>query len=112
MVLGRLWFLVRLVCFEELLGVCEGDGVRARRIPVDYASHSPQIEEIRGELLEVCVAIVPCSGEVPFFSTVWVVWLIWLSWVVSIGIGICGRLCGLRGRCGRCWGMGIARLWR
>ncbi len=55
---------------EELLGVCEGDGVRARRIPVDYASHSPQIEEIRGELLEACASIVPRSGEVPFFSTV------------------------------------------
>ncbi len=55
---------------EELLGVCEGDGVRARRIAVDYASHSPQIEEIRGELLEACASIVPRSGEVPFFSTV------------------------------------------
>ncbi len=55
---------------EEFLGVCEGDGVRARRIPVDYASHSSQIEEIRGELLEACASIVPRSGEVPFFSTV------------------------------------------
>ncbi len=55
---------------EELLAACEGDGVRARRIPVDYASHSPQIEEIRGELLEACASIVPRSGEVPFFSTV------------------------------------------
>ncbi len=55
---------------KEFLGVCEGDGVRARRIPVDYASHSSQIEEIRGELLEACASIVPRSGEVPFFSTV------------------------------------------
>ena len=32
---------------EEFLAECEADGVRARRIPVDYASHSSQIEEIR-----------------------------------------------------------------
>ncbi len=49
---------------------CEGDGVRAREIPVGYASHSSQIEEIRGELLEGCVGIVPRSGGVPFYSTV------------------------------------------
>ncbi len=35
-----------------------------------YASHSQQIEEIRKELLEACTGIAPCSGDVPFFSTV------------------------------------------
>jgi acyl transferase domain-containing protein/acyl carrier protein len=49
---------------------CEGDGVRAREIPVGYASHSAQIEEIRDELLDACVGIVPRSGGVPFYSTV------------------------------------------
>ncbi len=55
---------------EEFLAGCESDGVRARRIPVDYASHSAAIEEIRGDLLEACASIVPRAGEVPFFSTV------------------------------------------
>ena len=55
---------------EEFLAECEADGVRARRIPVDYASHSSQIEEIREELLEACASIAPRSGEVPFYSTV------------------------------------------
>jgi polyketide synthase 12 len=54
----------------ELLEMCSAEGVRAREIPVGYASHSPQIEEIREELLGACAGIVPRSGEVPFFSTV------------------------------------------
>ncbi len=55
---------------EEFLGWCEVGGVRARRIPVDYASHSSQIEEIRGDLLAACESISPRSGKVPFYSTV------------------------------------------
>ncbi len=55
---------------EEFLVECESDGVRASRVPVDYASHSSQIEEIRDDLLEACAPISPRSGEVPFYSTV------------------------------------------
>ena len=55
---------------EEFLRKCGDDGVRARAIPVDYAAHSTAVEEIREELLEGCAGITPCSGEVPFFSTV------------------------------------------
>jgi acyl transferase domain-containing protein/NADPH:quinone reductase-like Zn-dependent oxidoreductase/short-subunit dehydrogenase/acyl carrier protein len=54
----------------EFLRECEAWGVRAREIPVDYAAHSAQVEEIREELLEGCAGIVPRGGEVPFFSTV------------------------------------------
>ena len=49
---------------------CEGRGVRARAIEVDYAAHSAGVEEIRGELLEGCRGIEPVSGEVPFVSSV------------------------------------------
>ena len=55
---------------DGLLGELVEGGVRAREIPVGYASHSAQIEEIRGELLEGCAGIAPVSGDVPFFSTV------------------------------------------
>ena len=55
---------------DGFLAQCRADGVRAREIPVDYASHSAQIEEIRMELLDVCSGVTPRSGEVPFFSTV------------------------------------------
>ncbi len=53
-----------------LLAQCEADGVRAREIPVDYAAHSVHVEAIREELLEACSAIVPRSGEIPFYSAV------------------------------------------
>ena len=55
---------------EELLESCEADGVRARAISVDYASHSPQVETIREELFQTCSSIVPRSGDVQFYSTV------------------------------------------
>ncbi len=55
---------------EELLADCEANGVRARKIPVDYAAHSTHVEEIRQELLDACKTITPRPSEVPFFSTV------------------------------------------
>ncbi|MFH8371868.1 SDR family NAD(P)-dependent oxidoreductase, partial [Streptomyces sp. NPDC018031] len=55
---------------EELVAACEADGIRARRIPVDYASHSPQVESVREELLRVLDGITPVSSRVPFYSTV------------------------------------------
>ncbi|WP_417843401.1 type I polyketide synthase, partial [Streptomyces zhihengii] len=55
---------------DELLGVLESDGVRVRRIAVDYASHSSHVESIRDELLEVLAPVAPRSATVPFYSTV------------------------------------------
>ncbi|MEU0940450.1 SDR family NAD(P)-dependent oxidoreductase [Embleya sp. NPDC005971] len=55
---------------EELLAACEADGIRARRIDVDYASHSAQVETIREELLAALAGISPRTGELPFVSTV------------------------------------------
>ncbi|WP_157881188.1 acyltransferase domain-containing protein, partial [Streptomyces griseoruber] len=55
---------------EVLLASCEADGVRARRIPVDYASHSAHVERIRDELLELLEPVRPRSGRVPFYSAV------------------------------------------
>ncbi len=54
---------------EEVLAACEAEGVRARMIPVDYASHSVQVERIRERLLESLASIQPRSSELPFFST-------------------------------------------
>ncbi|WP_344341217.1 acyltransferase domain-containing protein, partial [Streptomyces rhizosphaericus] len=42
----------------------------AKRIPVDYASHSSQVEEVREGLAEALAPVRPRAGEVPFFSTV------------------------------------------
>ncbi|WP_371935045.1 SDR family NAD(P)-dependent oxidoreductase, partial [Mycobacterium sp. TY813] len=55
---------------EELMGRCEADGVRARRIEVDYASHSVQVDVIRERLIETLAGIEPRSSSIGFFSTV------------------------------------------
>ncbi len=55
---------------QELVARCERDGVRARLIPVDYASHSAHVEAIEAELREVLAPIRPRTGEIPFYSTV------------------------------------------
>ncbi|WP_425329659.1 type I polyketide synthase, partial [Streptomyces sporangiiformans] len=60
---------------DALLAACEADEVRARRIPVDYASHSAHVEAIHAELLDVLAGLEPRSAEVPFFSTVTADWL-------------------------------------
>ncbi|VVJ20833.1 Modular polyketide synthase [Amycolatopsis camponoti] len=58
------------VALEALVARCVADGVRARVIPVDYASHSAHVEAIEGELLDVLAAVEPRTGDVPFYSTV------------------------------------------
>ncbi|QQQ80025.1 SDR family NAD(P)-dependent oxidoreductase [Saccharothrix sp. 6-C] len=55
---------------DELLALCEREGVNARRIPVDYAAHSAQVEAIRERLLADLADITPRRGHVPFYSTV------------------------------------------
>ncbi|CDR02723.1 modular polyketide synthase [Streptomyces iranensis] len=47
---------------------CEGAGIRARRVDVDYASHHPLVEQVREQLLAVRVS--PRPGRVPFYSAV------------------------------------------
>ncbi|MGV9271626.1 type I polyketide synthase, partial [Kitasatospora sp. NPDC003701] len=49
---------------------CEGRGVRVRRIPVDYASHSHMVEGLEEGLARDLAGITPVSGTVPFWSTV------------------------------------------
>ncbi|MEU4252337.1 type I polyketide synthase [Amycolatopsis sp. NPDC026612] len=60
---------------DTLIAACEADGVRAKRIPVDYASHSAQVEQLRAELLDVLAPIRPRTGDIAFFSTVTGTWL-------------------------------------
>jgi polyketide synthase 12 len=53
----------------ELLAACEADGVRARMIAVDYASHSPQVDAIGDRLLEDLAPIAPAAATIPILST-------------------------------------------
>ncbi|GLW22652.1 polyketide synthase [Microbispora amethystogenes] len=54
----------------EALGEVLARWDRARRVLIDYASHTPQTEAVRDELLEVLGPVAARDGEVPFFSTV------------------------------------------
>ncbi len=60
---------------QELLAQCEGEGVRARVVPVDYASHTSHVELIEAKLAEVLAGLAPRVSRVPFFSTVEGRWL-------------------------------------
>ncbi|CAM5291185.1 Malonyl-CoA:ACP transacylase (MAT) domain-containing protein OS=Streptomyces antimycoticus OX=68175 GN=SSPO_011670 PE=4 SV=1 [Streptomyces antimycoticus] len=55
---------------DEMVARLEGEKVRVRRVPVDYAWHSAHVEAIHDELLKVLADITPRSSEVPFYSTV------------------------------------------
>ncbi len=55
---------------REFLAECAADEVRAREVLGTVASHSPHVEVLREELLEVLSPIEPRAGEVPFYSTV------------------------------------------
>ncbi|WP_435835650.1 SDR family NAD(P)-dependent oxidoreductase, partial [Streptomyces avermitilis] len=60
---------------DELLAQCEADGVRARKVAVDYASHTSHVERIEDELSRVLADVRPEPPQVPFFSTVERDWL-------------------------------------
>ncbi|RZQ61010.1 type I polyketide synthase [Amycolatopsis suaedae] len=55
---------------KEFVGKCVSDGLRARTIPVNYASHSEQVARIRDELVAELAGIEPRAATVPFYSTV------------------------------------------
>ncbi|MFJ3973524.1 type I polyketide synthase, partial [Streptomyces parvus] len=58
-----------LDALEEWEGECAAAGVRTRRIPMDYASHSAQIDGVREELAQALTGLAPRSATVPFYST-------------------------------------------
>ncbi|WP_425086209.1 SDR family NAD(P)-dependent oxidoreductase, partial [Streptomyces hainanensis] len=54
---------------DDLLATCERDGVHARRVPVDYASHGPQVAAARDEILAALADLTPRRSTVAFYST-------------------------------------------
>ncbi|WP_446696886.1 type I polyketide synthase [Streptomyces zagrosensis] len=55
---------------QELLTHCEQHNIRARRINVNYASHSPYVEAIQQQLAQDLAGITPTASDIPFYSTV------------------------------------------
>ncbi|MBP2068789.1 type I polyketide synthase, partial [Streptomyces iranensis] len=55
---------------DKLVDACTADGIRARRIPVDYASHSAHVEAIEDRLAADLRGLSPRPARIPFYSTV------------------------------------------
>ncbi|SES41701.1 type I polyketide synthase [Lentzea albida] len=60
---------------DEFVEGCRRDGIRAKRVPVDYASHSAQVEALADELRESLAGVTARQGEVPWLSTVIARWV-------------------------------------
>ncbi|MFF5924447.1 acyltransferase domain-containing protein, partial [Streptomyces flavochromogenes] len=55
---------------DALLTHCETTGIWARRIPVDYASHSAHVDDIQHTLADQLADVAPRTGKIAFHSTV------------------------------------------
>ncbi|MBD0672069.1 type I polyketide synthase, partial [Streptomyces sp. CBMA156] len=53
----------------ELLALCEAGGTWARLIPMNYASHSAQVEQVRERVLTDLAGITPVASRIPLYST-------------------------------------------
>ncbi|MEU9890508.1 type I polyketide synthase [Sphaerisporangium sp. NPDC051011] len=58
-----------VAALEELLAELDAEGVRNRRVPVDYASHSAQVELVHDDLAKALAPVRPRTGTVPMLST-------------------------------------------
>ncbi|WP_131732486.1 type I polyketide synthase [Actinomadura formosensis] len=55
---------------DEVLEVLDEQGVRVRRVAVDYASHSRHVADIRESLADALAGITAQAPAIPFYSTV------------------------------------------
>ena len=53
----------------DLVEACQAEGVRARLIPVDYASHSAAVQEVAEQLRADLADVTPRPGHVRLVST-------------------------------------------
>ncbi|MEU8151962.1 SDR family NAD(P)-dependent oxidoreductase, partial [Nonomuraea sp. NPDC048901] len=58
-----------------LVEECEAEGIWARRVPVDYASHSAHVETVEQEIKDALQGIRPRASDIPLLSTVTGDWL-------------------------------------
>ncbi|WP_405700574.1 type I polyketide synthase [Streptomyces sp. NBC_00069] len=60
---------------DEALDALDDQGVRIRRVAVDYASHTRHVEAIRETLAEALAGVTAQAPTVPFYSTVTGTWV-------------------------------------
>ncbi|WP_420710961.1 type I polyketide synthase, partial [Streptomyces sp. NRRL S-118] len=59
-----------IAAVRQVKAECEARGIRTKVIPIDYASHSAQVESIRDEILAIAEGIATTDSGVAFYSTV------------------------------------------
>ncbi|MFD0689596.1 type I polyketide synthase, partial [Actinomadura fibrosa] len=55
---------------QHIVAAAQEQGLRARVIDVDYASHGPQVDQITDHLTHTLTGIEPAATQVAFYSTV------------------------------------------
>ncbi|NEA99061.1 type I polyketide synthase [Streptomyces sp. SID13726] len=60
---------------DTFLAACAEAGVEARRIAVDYASHSPMVERLATEITDALAGVTPKAPAVPMLSTCTGTWV-------------------------------------
>ncbi|MFE3560271.1 type I polyketide synthase, partial [Streptomyces sp. NPDC059193] len=60
---------------DEALAALSAEGVRVRRVAVDYASHTRHVEDIRDALAGELAGVDAQAPKVPFYSTVSGTWI-------------------------------------
>ncbi|MEU7306301.1 type I polyketide synthase, partial [Streptomyces sp. NPDC007206] len=60
---------------DELFAELTGEGVQARKVAVDYGSHSTHVEPLRGRILDALTGLEPRPADIPFRSSVTGDWL-------------------------------------
>ncbi len=59
-----------IAALDEVYEALTAQGVRARRIRVDYASHSHYVEALKDRLHTILAPVAPRPSRIPFYSTV------------------------------------------
>ncbi|WP_405682620.1 type I polyketide synthase [Streptomyces sp. NBC_01238] len=54
---------------DELAAVCEQRDIRARRVAMNFAAHSPRMRQLRERILTDLAGLSPVSGAIPMIST-------------------------------------------
>ncbi|WP_431988972.1 acyltransferase domain-containing protein, partial [Streptomyces parvulus] len=60
---------------DEALEALAADGIRVRRVAVDYASHTRHVEDIRDTLADTLAEVTAKAPSIPFYSTVTGEWI-------------------------------------
>ncbi|MFC8046436.1 SDR family NAD(P)-dependent oxidoreductase [Nocardia sp. NPDC057353] len=64
-----------IAAVEQILARLDADGIRNRRVAVDYASHSPTMDALRAELGTALAPVRPVESAIPLLSTVTADWV-------------------------------------